>query len=79
MASDIFLGWTRQEEAARDYYVRQMWDMKGSADVESFDPARPAVPRRGRRRENSLRTEPIGPFGPAADDRDHLDRQLIRN
>jgi len=37
-ASDILLGWTREEEAGRDYYVRQMWDMKGSADIGSFTP-----------------------------------------
>lgn len=37
-ASDILLGWTREEAAGRDYYVRQMWDMKGSADITSFTP-----------------------------------------
>lgn len=37
-ASDILLGWTREEETGRDYYVRQMWDMKGSADIGSFTP-----------------------------------------
>ena len=37
-ASDILLGWTREEEAGSDFYVRQMWDMKGSADIESFTP-----------------------------------------
>ncbi len=37
-ASDILLGWARGTSGARDYYVRQMWDMKGSADVESFTP-----------------------------------------
>ncbi|MGB5439624.1 MAG: DUF2252 domain-containing protein [Gammaproteobacteria bacterium] len=37
-ASDILLGWTRDEQAGRDYYVRQMWDMKGSADIGSFTP-----------------------------------------
>ena len=36
-ASDILLGWTREEETGRDYYVRQMWDMKGSADIRSFN------------------------------------------
>jgi uncharacterized protein (DUF2252 family) len=33
-ASDIFLGWTRIEE--RDYYVRQLRDMKGSIPVEKL-------------------------------------------
>ncbi len=37
-ASDIYLGWTRGEEADRYYYWRQLRDMKGSADVESMWP-----------------------------------------
>ncbi len=35
-ASDVLLGWQRSEGldgAERDYYVRQLWDKKGSADV----------------------------------------------
>jgi uncharacterized protein (DUF2252 family) len=44
-ASDIFLGWLRApglDGKVRDYYVRQLWDSKGSADPErillsSFD------------------------------------------
>jgi uncharacterized protein (DUF2252 family) len=36
-ASDIFLGWTRDDAA--DYYVRQLWDMKGSVDLDTLDPA----------------------------------------
>ena len=35
-ASDIFLGWIRDDEKEHDYYVRQMWDMKGSVDFRSF-------------------------------------------
>jgi Uncharacterized protein conserved in bacteria (DUF2252) len=35
-ASDIFLGWTRIEE--RDYYVRQLRDMKGSVPIEKLAP-----------------------------------------
>ena len=38
-ASDIMLGWARGAAGGHDYYVRQMWDMKGSADVESFTPS----------------------------------------
>ena len=38
-ASDLFLGWIRDAEA-RDYYVRQLRDMKGSLDVEAIQ--RPA-------------------------------------
>ncbi|MFF0341816.1 DUF2252 domain-containing protein [Kribbella sp. NPDC004875] len=40
-ASDIFLGWQRVEGIdgqTRDFYVRQLRDMKGSAVVEKLDP-----------------------------------------
>jgi uncharacterized protein (DUF2252 family) len=40
-ASDSFLGWCAGVEAdgrERDYYVRQLWDGKGSSDIESLDP-----------------------------------------
>jgi uncharacterized protein (DUF2252 family) len=40
-SSDIFLGWDRIEGAdgiQRDYYVRQLWDWKVSADIETMDP-----------------------------------------
>jgi uncharacterized protein (DUF2252 family) len=36
-ASDIFLGWVTaagSDGVARDFYVRQLWDGKGSADIE---------------------------------------------
>jgi uncharacterized protein (DUF2252 family) len=36
-ASDIFLGWLRGP-AGRDFYWRQLRDMKGSADVEGMSP-----------------------------------------
>jgi uncharacterized protein (DUF2252 family) len=36
-ASDIFLGWTADGDA--HYYVRQLWDMKGSVNLETLDPA----------------------------------------
>ena len=35
---DIFLGWTRGP-GGRDFYFRQLWDMKGSVDVTSLRPA----------------------------------------
>ena len=35
-ASDIFLGWT--SDGAADYYVRQLWDMKGSVNLDTLDP-----------------------------------------
>ena len=40
-ASDIFLGWVTAEGPDgkdRDFYVRQLWDGKGSAEIESMDP-----------------------------------------
>ena len=36
-ASDIFLGWVRGE-GGRDFYVRQLHDMKGSADIDTIQP-----------------------------------------
>ena len=36
-ASDIFLGWVRGE-GGRDFYVRQLKDMKGSADIDTIQP-----------------------------------------
>ena len=35
--SDIFLGWTRSV-AGRDFYIRQLWDMKGSVDTTILQP-----------------------------------------
>jgi hypothetical protein len=40
--SDIMLGWIRTEGldgVERDYYVRQLWDWKFSADIDSMTPA----------------------------------------
>jgi uncharacterized protein (DUF2252 family) len=34
---DIFLGWTRGP-AGRDFYFRQLWDMKGSVDTTALQP-----------------------------------------
>jgi uncharacterized protein (DUF2252 family) len=34
---DIFLGWTRGP-GGRDFYVRQLWDMKGSVDTSMLRP-----------------------------------------
>ncbi len=40
-ASDTFLGWvTGTGDEAREFYVRQLRDMKGSAEVELMPPAR---------------------------------------
>ena len=38
-ASDIFLGWTKGLEANREFYWRQLRDMKGAASVETMVPA----------------------------------------
>jgi uncharacterized protein (DUF2252 family) len=41
-ASDIMLGWLRTEDVdgvARDFYIRQLWDGKGSAIVEAMEPS----------------------------------------
>jgi uncharacterized protein (DUF2252 family) len=35
--SDIYLGWTRGP-GGRDYYLRQLWDMKGSVDTTTLQP-----------------------------------------
>lgn len=38
-ASDIFLGWLHNEANGRDYYVRQLRDMKYSADLTKANPS----------------------------------------
>ena len=40
-ASDIMLGWIRTTDTggvSRDFYMRQLWDGKGSAIIESMNP-----------------------------------------
>jgi uncharacterized protein (DUF2252 family) len=39
-ATDIMLGWTHVDDfgVQGDFYVRQLWDGKGSADVETMEP-----------------------------------------
>jgi uncharacterized protein (DUF2252 family) len=41
-ASDIFLGWLRGSDG-RDYYVRQLRDMKGTVEVDALSPAELAL------------------------------------
>ena len=69
-ASDILLGWIRVagvDGVTRDFYMRQLWDGKGSAIVETMNPRaialRPALrthagegarPLRGRDRDREL-------------------------
>jgi hypothetical protein len=41
-APDILLGWERIttiDGQKRDFYIRQLWDSKGSAEVELMDPS----------------------------------------
>jgi uncharacterized protein (DUF2252 family) len=38
-ASDVLLGWATVPESGTAYYVRQLWDAKGSADVTAMSPA----------------------------------------
>jgi uncharacterized protein (DUF2252 family) len=37
-ASDGFLGWSEGPDSGRQYYIRQLWDAKGSGDPELMDP-----------------------------------------
>jgi hypothetical protein len=40
-AGDIALGWIRSagvDDMERDFYVRQLWDSKGSVEVEEMEP-----------------------------------------
>ena len=36
-ASDLFLGWCEAPRSGRQYYVRQLWDVKGQGDLEQMD------------------------------------------
>ena len=36
-ASDLFLGWCTAPVTGRQYYVRQMWDVKGQSDLLKMD------------------------------------------
>jgi uncharacterized protein (DUF2252 family) len=45
-SSDILLGWLRAtgiDGETRDFYVRQLWDWKSSADVEAMEPSGMAI------------------------------------
>ena len=46
-APDILLGWERIvtiDGEKKDFYIRQLWDAKGSAEIELMDPPRAARP-----------------------------------
>ena len=36
-ASDIFLGWCEAPSTGRQYYVRQLWDLKGRSDLTAMN------------------------------------------
>jgi uncharacterized protein (DUF2252 family) len=45
-ASDILLGWVRAEGIdgqTRDFYIRQLWDSKASANIEAMSPSTLAI------------------------------------
>lgn len=39
-ASDLFLGWAESPRRRTQYYVRQLWDVKGQSDVLKMDAAK---------------------------------------
>ena len=60
---DILLGWTTAEGfdgVERDFYVRQLWDWKGSARIEKFNPERYGDLRAHLRRRAGPRPRPDG-------------------
>ena len=72
-ASDIFLGWVTAEGPDgkdRDFYVRQLWDGKGSAEVERMTPEDDGALREALRLDARPR--------PRALRRPHRDRRVSR-
>ena len=62
-ASDIMLGWFRTpgiDGVERDFYIRQLWDGKGSALVEVMEPERAGDVRRDLRLDAGPRARPLG-------------------
>ena len=58
-APDILLGWERIvtiDGEKRDFYIRQLWDAKGSVDVELMDP--PALEAYGKNLRLDARESP---------------------
>ena len=72
-AADIMLGWERIatiDGEKKDFYIRQLWDAKGSAEVELMEPAGAGGLRQ------SLRLD--ARESPRALGRQHRDRRLPR-
>ena len=72
-ASDIFLGWTTAKGVdgkQRDFYVRQLWDGKGSAEIERMNPDDHGPLRQALRLDPRPGPRPLG--------RPHCDRRLPR-
>ena len=62
-ASDIFLGWIRVKDLdgrSRDYYIRQLHDWKGGAEVETFRVPGATALRAPVRRNPRARTRALG-------------------
>ena len=74
-ASDVFLGWIHVTETLdggeRDFYVRQLRDWKGSADIEAMVPEGHEDLRRDVRLDPGPRPRPLG--------RPRRDRRLPRD
>ena len=60
--SDVFLGWTRGP-GGRDFYLRQLWDMKGSVDIAKLQPVGLGFYARDLRLGPRARPCPIGRCG----------------
>ena len=63
-ASDIFLGWIHTDEGLdgqpRDFYLRQLWDAKGSADRRADGAERDGVVRPALRHDARQGPRPLG-------------------
>ena len=62
-ASDVLLGWIRSnglDGVSRDYYVRQLWDGKGSAVIEAMKPSAMAALRTAVRLDPRPGPRPVG-------------------
>ena len=76
-ASDIFLGWQRvngYDGQVRDFYIRQLRDWKGSADIDTMPaPVMSATP--GSARRPSPRPRPLRGPVPITGDRASVGRR----
>ena len=78
-APDILLGWERIvtiDGEKKDFYIRQLWDAKGSAEVELMDPSALDGLRPDLRLDARARPRPLG--RPDRDRRLSRHRRLLR-